>query len=273
MYDKQVVQLVENLDKAKQVLLKAHVKTPRALVDWMERSCLPYLKLQLKEATGDYKKVINTLLNSTQSLYEGFTDGAADFDDAADLGREYRGAVAAIEVIKDREDTKLTPEQKEADRAKGRDTFFKMTQESEPVIRKYSVWKDDVPRNLFRKPFEIKRLPVIPLTDPQLNFEKLKKGKLATDHISFYPIILNQPVLGISNEWILSEFKGKSQDALEYVLDAAKDKFGKTHHAMGLANHIGLVTWFWIPSDKDIARIQMASPGGRLAIKKWGFPF
>lgn len=273
MNEKQVEHLVENLDKAKQYLFKAKTRTTATVITWLENSCIAYLKRQMKELEGEYKKVVNTLLNSAQTLHEGLSSGDADLDDAIDVGKEFRVAVAKVELLKDKEDQKKSKPELKADQEAGRDKLIRMTDESKPVILKYRAWKDDLPNNLFRKLFVIHRMPVIPLTDPQLNFEKLRKAKMATDHISFYPIILNQPILGINHAWIMETFKGNPLKAAEYVIDAAKDKFGKTYHPTGRPVHIDKVVWYWIPSDKDVARIQAASPVGRLSVKQWGFPF
>lgn len=273
MHEKQVETLVENLEKGKQYLLKAKVRTPDTVVGWLKNSVLPYLQHQTKELEGEYKKAIVKLFNSTQTLYEGLTSGDADLDDAIELGRDFRGTVSVIESIKDSEDKSKSKEELQKDKDWGRDGLVKMTTESEPVIRKYSIWKDELPANLFSKPFIIKRMPIIPLSDPPLNFEKLKKTKISTDHISFYPILLNQPLLGLNFNWVLKEFRGKTDKAVKYVLDAAQDKFQKTYHPTGLPVHHGKVVWVWIPSDRDVAKIQTASPVGRIAVKKWGFPF
>lgn len=273
MYEKQVEQLVENLEKGKQYLLKAKVRTPETVVEWLRRTVLPYLQRQVKELSGDYKKVVNILLNSTQTLFEGLQSGDADLDDAVELGRDFRGTVALIESFKDAEDKAKSKEELQKDKDWGRDGLIKMTEESDPVIRKYSIWKNDLPTNLFSKPFVIKRMPIIPLSDPPLNFEKLKKTKISTDHISYYPILLNQPLLGLNFNWIMKEFRGKTDRAVKYVLDAAKDKFQKDYHPTGLPVHHGKVVWIWIPSDKDVRHIQAASPVGRVNVKKWGFPF
>lgn len=273
MHEKQVEKLIENLDVIKKYCFQARVRTPKTFVDWLDRTCIPYLKGKIAELSGEYKKQVTILLNGAVSLREGISQGEAGLDDAAAFGRDVRLATIAIEMQKNKDDEAKSPEEKKKDQAWGRDGLVTMTTESEPVIRKYSIWKDDLPVNLFSRPFVIKRLPIIPLSDPPLNFEKLKKTKISTDHISYYPILLNQPLIGLNFNWIMTEFRGKSDKAIKYVLDAAKDRFNKAYHPTGLPVHHGKVVWVWIPSDKDVAKIQAASPVGRVNVKKWGFPF
>jgi len=272
MEEKQVERLVSNMTKVKQALLKAKVKTPKALIDWIENSVIPFCKRsveELKTEKSEYRKVMAELLNSSVSLHEGLGSGSADLTDAIDLGRDFQIAAARFEYLYDKQTQKM---KQDLNKPSG-DGLFRMTQESGPTIQKYNLFAQELPQNLFRQLFVVKRMPVIPLADPPLNFNRLKKYKLADDHISFYPVIKNQPVLGINPSWIQDSFKGKSDLAVQYVLDSIKLKFGRTHQLVDGAVHAGSVVWFWIPTEPILNRIIACSPSGKLGIKKWGFAF
>lgn len=269
MNEQQVEQLVFNLNKAKITLIKARSMTLKAVLDWMTKTAIPFCKKQAEATSGEYKKTMIKLLNASQSLLEGLTSGDASLADAADLARDFKIAAAYVETLYDAESRK----QPKPAEGEGQDNLFKMTTESEPTIRKYSIYEKDLPRNLFSKLFTVVRMPIIPLVDPPLNFEKLRRSKISDDHISFYPVIKNQPVLGLNPDWIQDTFKGKSEDAIEYVIDALKDRFGKNHQVVGRPVHTGRVVWYWIPSVRDIDRIRSASSSGKLAVNRWGFAF
>ncbi len=272
MEERQVERLVSNMTKVKQTLLKAKVKTPKALIDWIQSTVIPFCKKsveELKPEKSDYRKVMVELLNSSVSLHEGLSSGSADLTDAVDLGRDFQIAAARFEYLFDKQAQKV---KQDVNKPAG-DGLFRMTQESGPTILKYSLFAQELPQNLFRKLFVVTRMPIIPLADPPLNFAKLKKYKLADDHISFYPVIKNQPVLGINPNWIQDSFKGKSESAVEYVLDSIKLKFGRTHQLVAGAVHTGSVVWFWIPTEPTLNRILACSPNGKTGIKRWGFAF
>lgn len=272
MNELQVEKLVSNLGIAKRNFLQARVKTPYALKTWMDNTLLPYLNRQVAGTEGKYKRILVTLVNATQSFYEGLNSGNASLEDAAEIGQDFKKAIALIEFEKDQDDKKLSKEQKKVDQEIGRDGLLNMTKESEPVIRKYSIYEKDLPNSLFGVPFAVKRMPLVPVTDKPLNFEKLRRLKLSADHIAFYPILLNQSIVGLNDAWVHDSFKKDTKAAAAYVIEALKEK-NRVHHVIGNANHIGQVSWMWIPSDKELDLIQRAAPGGRVVIKKWGFPF
>ncbi len=272
MEEKQVERIVFNLTKVKNALLKAKMKTPKSLIDWLQDTVIPFCKKtieELKAEKPEYKKTMTNLLNSSISLHEGLSSGNADLADAVELSRDFHIAAAQFEYLFDADEKKA---KRDANKPSG-DGLFRMTQESGPTILKYSIFAQELPQNLYRQLFVVKRMPVIPVADPPLNFAKLKQYKLADDHISFYPVIKNQPVLGINPNWVQDSFKGKSDSAVEYVLDSIKLKFGRTHQLMPGSVHTGSVVWFWIPTEPILNRILACAPSGKMSIKKWGFAF
>jgi hypothetical protein len=116
-------------------------------------------------------------------------------------------------------------------------------------------------------------MPIIPLANPPLDFAKLRLRRLAEDRIAEYPILLNQPILGLNPNWIESEFRNKSDRALAYAIDLMETKWGKKFHPTGKPVHLNKVVWFWIPSDDEVNRLSGASNSGRLSVEKWGFAF
>ena len=229
------------------------------------------------------------LLNTITSVEEGLASEEISLTHAKKELREaldnYRDSVFKLL------DSLVVPTQEEQLHAI--DDLFKLSRET-----LFSFEKDrmKVKMALETRGLVLTTSPVVAITGPLLDVDKLKRNGFKAKTLEGYPVLLDQTVLGIRTDTVLDALSGEKkvseghksrlpgttpeqrkeikQEVLETVLNRMKSQ---RPVVLGDENHLIGASWFWIvPSDHlKLWRSCTTSPNtvSSVSVKGWGFPF
>lgn len=269
-----------NSDKLKTVvaaLRNLSSVPPAKQVSTIRIKFLPRLEFASTQADHKVRPHFAKVHNLCSSLADGIADGVVK-------KREFLRVVADVELEATRVlKVETTPQKEKASpddllSDSGVDKLKKTGDRAAVAMQKYAKYEHLVPKTM-RNKFSVIRLPIVVLTDPWLVPEKLAAAKLSDDNIFGYPFIKDQLLLGMSSEWIRTEFRSSTPTAADFALQALHAHMAKANRNMGNLTIMGTpkirgqVTWVWVCPDKTINTLQKAAVGGHFKLQSWDFPF
>lgn len=151
------------------------------------------------------------------------------------------------------------------------DSLFKGSEQTLERYRSYSA----IVKSLNGKDFVIHRAPIIPMSTPPIQFEKLAALGFSAERLGGYTVIEDQMVLGLNSGYTqraLQELRKTPAATAEMIVGQLEQKSGRKYeiiHGQGK----GVGQWWWLMTSKDLDRLRQACMGGRMKITNWGFAF
>lgn len=151
------------------------------------------------------------------------------------------------------------------------DSLFKGSEQTLERYRSYSA----IVKSLNGKDFVIHRAPIIPMSTPPIQFEKLAALGFAAEKLGGYTVLEDQMVLGLNSGYTqkaLQELRKTPAATAEMIVGQLEQKSGRKYeiiHGQGK----GVGQWWWLMTSKDLDRLRQACMGGRMKITNWGFAF
>jgi hypothetical protein len=225
------------------------------------------LKQESERPAAKYKTSLSQLHNAALSLAEGLKSNDANVDDIKDFIKE---VTAMADRVQNEED------EEEKQRRQGPLEEPQGSADSKEAIEKFAKFKSLLPNRV--KTFLAVRMPIVPITKDIHFLTNIRKSGLSKMDINGYPVLENQLVIGLDNDWMLENFKLKAKtpyvaDAIKYVVEQLQEKTNSRWVILGQGIREGYVLWFWVAKHVDANRLYKASSGGHLKIIKWGFAF
>lgn len=250
---------------------------PARQISSLRNKFLPKLGHASTHSDQKVRKNFATVHNLCASLADGIEEGEVSRKEflriVSDVEHETK-KVERVENTPKRE--KASPDDLLSD--SGVDKLKKPGDRAAVAMQKYAKFERLVPKTM-RNKFTVIRLPIVVLTDPWLIPEKLAAARLSDDDIFGYPFIKDQLLLGMSSEWIRSEFKSSTPLATDHAIQSLYAHMAKANRnpgnltVMGAPKARGQVTWVWICPDKTINLLHKAAIGGHFKLQNWDFPF
>lgn len=127
------------------------------------------------------------------------------------------------------------------------------------------------------RPFAVHRVPVIAISKPGVNTDKLSKAGVKSEQVNQYAVIHGQIVIGISHNNSYQEKEGRKVKTTAQKAAEIAEMMGKsTRRSMKPVSEKGYpykgATWFWYADDRTMNALYK-SAGGRLSVSEWGFAF
>lgn len=248
--------------------LKAEV--PARQIARIKEKILPAITSRAEQVKGPYRKLYETAHNSFSSMADGIRDGEVGTGEF----REFLQELTNLQVkAKDLAAAEARPRKQE--RGADQDSLQILEQQAQRaagVIQKYKVYENKVPRTLAKK-FLATQMPVIPLTKPGFMLDKLDRLKLLDDNLMGYPVLKRQVVLGLNSDWVTSDYKRNTAEAVEDIIQILKDQTGKRYYMVGAPKKRGLVFWAWLATEQTMRQLNSAAFGGHFIMQGWSFPF
>ena len=151
------------------------------------------------------------------------------------------------------------------------DVLFKGSEQTLERYRSYSA----IVKSLNGKDFVIHRAPIIPMSTPPIQFEKLAALGFVAERLGGYTVLEDQLVLGLNSGYTqraLQELRKTPAATAEMIVGQLEQKSGRKYeiiHGQGK----GVGQWWWLMTSKDLDRLRQACMGGRMKITNWGFAF
>jgi hypothetical protein len=246
----------------------------------IEAKFLPPLQKRYEETTGDVRKAYKVAYNTFASLRDGLRIGEVakkHFTETIRDLEKLKKQVIAAEIAASKKDPKPTAEESSimdslSDSGQGRNGILE--KKGYDVMKKYMKYEGMVPKRLpDKKRFMSIRLPIVAVTDPLLQKERLARFKLCDDTIFGYPFIKNQVLIGINADWIVKDFKRQVNPAIEEMLEALEESSGTKYVSLGVPKLRGQVYWVWVATERDVRYLNQASLGGHFRVTGWDLPF
>lgn len=268
----------ETFDKVIAATASLKTKVPKMQVAAIKTKFLPVLEKKAQETKGETRKAFEKAYNLFSSLKDGVQNNevkASDFADAIVELQGLRKAVARAEKAPVKKETSAEQTLRDdsiSDSGQGRNAILQ--DKGLLAMKKYDKFKGLVPSQLpEKKRYVAIKLPIVAVTDPLLVKDRLAQFGLCDDTIFGYPFLKNQTLIGLSKAWVMSEFKGQTPPAIEFLLELLKDKTGKSYHLLGSSKMRGQVSWVWVASAKEMAIMNRVAGGGHFKVIGWDFPF
>lgn len=127
------------------------------------------------------------------------------------------------------------------------------------------------------RPFAVHRVPVIVISKPAINTDKLTKAGVKAQQVNQYAVVHGQVVIGISHNNSYQEKEGrKVKSTSQKAAEIAEMMSKTTRRPMKPVAEKGYpykgATWFWYADDRTMNALYK-SAGGRLSVSEWGFAF
>ncbi len=145
-------------------------------------------------------------------------------------------------------------------------------EEAERIIKKNAESAKQL-TSIRNRPFTVVRMPIVVVSDPQMNVDLLKKHGINAVDLAGYPMLQNQMVLGISSKAMTKEgrkakkVEDVAEELLELIRKQTKRKLRIVDNTPARAQ--GAV-WFWLADEREL-NAMFRSARNRLNIKRWGF--
>jgi len=213
-------------------------------------------------ASGHLRKVRNELV----SIREGVVASVAK-DEL--ITHQFPSAIAEVERMLELAKARLdTHKQLESATDASEEAYRraeKIIEQNAGEVKRLESIKD--------RPFVVVRVPIVPIADPFINSEKLKKMGVHVEDLAGYPLIHNQMVIGINRE--ILEKKGrkvqKPIEAADEILAMLRKQTGrKLVMVVDKPNPAKGALWYWIAPQEFVNKLMQAA-GNRLNIQRWGF--
>lgn len=226
------------------------------------------LASRLPEVKGGMKKLYEYAHNLCESMADGLKNGEAT---PADVSQALRELASLEEKAKIIESTPIKVKSAGPDN-NSEEWLDNQLQRSREVMQKYKPYESQIPRVLSKK-FLATRAPIVAITSPILLREKLSRFKLLDNEIFGYPVLKNQVVLGLNSDWIVSDYKRNTEEAVNDILEIVKAQTGKRYNVLGEPKARGLVNWVWLVTDQDMQKLNNSTGPGHFKLTAWSFPF
>lgn len=246
----------------------------------IEAKFLPPLQKRYEETTGETRKAYKVAYNTFSSLRDGVKIGEVEKSHFTETIRDLeklKKQIVAAEVADAKKKPKPTREEASimdslSDSGEGRNGILE--QKGYDVMKKYKKFEQLVPKRLpDKKRFIAIRIPIVAVTDPLLQKERLARFKLCDDTIFGYPFIKNQVLIGVSSDWIVKDFKRQVGPAVEEMLEALEEQTKTKYVSLGVPKLRGQVFWVWVATERDVRYLNQASLGGHFRVTGWDLPF
>lgn len=238
----------------------------KVLNERVHQKLLPAIEKQVAATRGPVKKLYESAYNTFVSIADGVKTGEVSKADYQEFLKELSGFV---DRAKDLENAPP----KSQERSMDSDAWLmQQAQRGAAVLNKYKPYETMLPRTLAKR-FLAKRMPVIALTNPILSSEKLESFRILGDVFFGYPIIKNQVVLGLSADWVTSEYNRDFDEAIKDISEILFHQTNKRYLVLGSPRKRGLVYWAWLVTEADMQRLNKSAFSGHFQLKAWSFPF
>lgn len=140
-------------------------------------------------------------------------------------------------------------------------------------IRKFSAFKNKLPKTATTKKFAILSLPVLAIFKPFLTAEELTDAGFEVDLIDLYPVIREQVIIAINTKY-LQKIHSDPDTYLDEIVDTIKLKTRKSYTDFGSYSFRATpeFIYYWIMPDPDVNKMR-AIRGKKANVESWGFPF
>lgn len=246
----------------------AHAKSlpHRGQIERLQKTIVPAIASQAEKSKGKIKRLYETAHNACTSLAEGLKSNDATRDDYADVLRELADLADQAKII----EAQPAKAERKPELAVDSDAWLdNQALLAKKMLLSYKKYESQVPRSLTKK-FLARRLPIIPLTSGFFSQDTLNKFKMMDNVFFGYPILRNQVMLGLNNNW----YKHSDiEETLKDILTIIRDQTGKRYIALSAPKQRGQVLWVWLADEPTITRLNKAAIGGHFSVKGWAFPF
>jgi hypothetical protein len=273
MYEKVMDKVIQATPKLKELPMNRQLSA-------LDAKILPYLRKHVEESTGPMKKVLSKAYNGFASIKDGIKSGEVSKKDFNELSRDLKKIKTELEGLVKAEakakEKAATPEDRnEADMISdsGEGRLGNWQAKGQEAMQKYRKYEQLVPARLQGKSFTAIKIPIVAVTDPILFKERLARFNLCDDTIFGYPFLKNQTLIGMSNDWVSTEFKRQIKPATADILDALYEKTKTRYVALGVAKQRKHVTWIWVASEREMRNLNAVASGGHFKVTGWDFPF
>lgn len=256
----------ENFTKILASTTKAKGLPHRGQIEKLQNIIVPAIASQAGKSKGKIKRLYETAHNACASLAEGLKSNDATGDDFNEVLRELADLVDQAKLVENPPAQAFRKEEIAADSDAWLDNQSDLARRT---LLSYKKYESMVPRSLTKK-FLARRLPIIPLTSGFFNQDTLNKFKMMDNVFFGYPILRNQVMLGLNNNWYKQD---DIEETLKDIISIIRDQTGKRYIALSAPKQRGQVLWVWLADEPTIARLNKAASGGHFSVKGWAFPF
>ena len=256
----------ENFAKILASTTKAKSLPHRGQIEKLQNLIVPAIASQVGKSKGKIKRLYETAHNACASLAEGLKSNDATSDDFNEVLRELADLVEQAKIVE-----KLpTQTRRKEEVAVDSDAWLDNQSDlARRTLLSYKKYESLVPRSLTKK-FLARRLPIIPIISGFFNQDTLNKFKMLDNVFFGYPILRDQVMLGLNNNWYR---QNDIEETVKDIISIIRDQTGKRYIALSGPKQRGQVLWVWLADEPTISRLNKAASGGHFSVKGWDFPF
>jgi len=159
------------------------------------------------------------------------------------------------------------------------------------IYKKYTKFKRDMPKTIKGKPYLAIRMPIIVIVNGIPDIFKLRRTGLCDDMLFGYPILKNQVLVGMSNDWLKENYSHKTKTSVrqdgeknvKFDLEAAgsriaqdiRKRTGRSYLMMEGTHGFDSpdILWVWFASSQELTRLNGTTGTGTFSVREWTLPF
>jgi hypothetical protein len=309
--------LKEHGDHLKQIYVPEHynvlltkvtecaARTPKSAVSYLSKNVAEYLKKKIEASSGQEKTFFETSHNLVSSYVDGLNGGDITVKDLKQLRRDLEESRSKFETeLAEKQEkeklrkAKLEGQSQEADTKD--QTLEDLMRESQrfdhgqgaaEVYRKYAKYKKEMPRSIKGKPYMAIRMPIVVITAGIPDILRLRRTGLCDDMLFGYPILKNQVLIGMNDQWLKENFGERTKTSIrkdgeknvKYDFDSAaaaiisdiRKKTNRQFVAMDGVHGFDSpdIMWMWFASSQDLGRLNGTTGTSTFSVREWTLPF
>lgn len=276
-------------------------RTPKSATEYLTKNVMSYLDKKIVESAGTEKKFFEKSHNLVSSYVDGLGSGDISVKDIKQLRADLQEARTMHELAlsekAEREKAKQKKEQGAVDDEPSIEELLKERPSFDhgegagEIYKKYTKFKREMPKTIKGKPYLAIRMPIIVIVNGIPDILKLRRTGLCDDMLFGYPILKNQVLVGMSNDWLKENYSQKTKTSVrqdgeknvKFDLEAAggriaqdiKKRTGRSYLMMEGTHGFDSpdIHWAWFASSQELNRLNGTTGTGTFAVREWTLPF
>lgn len=295
----------QHFDKLLERVSGCVARTPKSAVDYLGKNVVAYLDKKIKESAGQEKKLFEKSHNLVASYVDGLKGGDITVKELKQLRADLQEARTAHELAaaeKAERDAKRAQEQGgrkpgeevellNEDLLKELKHYDGIDGDAVNVYKKYAKYKKEMPRSIRGKPYLAVRMPIVVIVKGIPDIFKMRRTGLCDDMLFGYPILKNQVLVGMSNDWLRDNYSQKTKTSIRQdgeknvkfdfeaagrrIADDIKKRTGRSYIMMEGIHGFDSpdLHWAWFASSQELTRLNGTTGTSTFSVNEWTLPF